>query len=1627
MWIQLLLWVISFVLTDYFRERLPSQTPSGIGDFNIPTATEGRVVPIITGGTVRVEAPNCIFYSDFVAVDRTVTTGIIFKKEEVIGFRYELALQYALFKGESAGITGIWIGDDKVFDHVVDAAGIPQEFVDVDRDDLFGGTDSGGGFQGRVRLHKGTETQAVSAFLASRLDPLPAYRGLSYVMITNIASQEVNGFQIVDVLAETKGATIGESNQLRYIRVEVQTFDDLAGTAGSPGLGNTLGLAGDTHFIGPDINPMIAAWDKWANTRWGEGFGLGDINIASFRAAAQVCFDEGIGWTNLIDEVTTTGAIQDSIEQHVDGYIGPDPLTGQIIVTLARPDYVLLSLPLVDESNLIELKAWDQGDWSNTKNRIRIRYTSRSKDWKETHAVETAAGNRIIQGRTVSEEIRFVGCHTDSVASIIARREKRGLSIPLQKGTIVIDRTGYTFKPGQVFRFTSAQAKVADLPVRVSKIGFGDMIRQSIEVSVVEDIFGNEPATVTETPPESDFVPPIQAVIPFVALDQAAAEPPFILQAFDEQPGTVRRIVTWAHRAPGNNATFYEVHRRTGNPPAGAFVFSEQILASFGIYGTLRNAELGPQAGQGTLSIQIDELTGESLDGIIATYDPRLDDARGIAVISPGQATEEWIIFTAIVDSGTGIQLDNVSRSAMDTAWKAHLLGAPVWFIWTGGMGLALETYALDTQIEVKLLPGNSEQVLAEGLAAPIAPIVRIDTGTDDRTTKPLLPVTLDINGTIFPATVDFETDVTPQSGPNYFGAQVIPAHRLATVPDVRLSVEGQNALGAPLIAADLTDQVLDTSYWLHNLDEFPAAARVDAVDSTLNAAVVNPNDELQIEKADLVAGGVTGLQFNARLEIETRHSPVGGTALNISHEPLFFDFIAEGVFSLEPSQLIFGAQFNGQDTDAFAINEHAQPLLFEGNAQIDEASSQFGGSSLILDGTGDHVWLPSPAGFDWYDIEWTIDFRIRFDDIVSAQTIIGQWTTGPRRQWYLEWDGAAFQLRFSRSGSDGPFTNIALGAFAPNAGQWYALRIVQKKEPTSPRFSCYIDGTRTGTTFTAQSHSDAGTDWLIGARYDGAGVYALEFTGQIDELEVRPFAAIDPNDTSYTVEVRPGTGPAGAIDTVVANFEDVDTATDHRTDDSNRWNLTFGATSQIDTAQFQFGASSLRCDGVNSLTPASADGVWIPDTLFPTNPLKAWDLKKKDFTMEAFVRYVALPSSTTDGMAIITKYNRPSGNSVDWLFWVDGSDNLSMGYWDGGNIASPFRSVTFAVTLAINTWYHFAAVREGDRLSLYFDGNRIVTDAVLFTGNGPLVNNTSNPVGIGRLYDASVATRIRALNGFTDGVRVHVGSAIYSGATYTVPTTPPAPGDQGDRDLLLLHHFEGVDFFATDRSAETDDGQRSTRITFEGGSRYLDADPKFGVTHGDADLADGFSFTPSLFWWDLADGDFTIDIWYMTRELEATQVNGGVAFFNHWLEAGDERGWRLSFDNAADRLEFIWTTLGTTADERTAFVSSVVFDTLFPLNTYVHVAVERQGSTLSIYVDGVLQTLDGASASIGADVIYNPVDVAIRVAIEDEAGGDKTADAFWDEFRITKVAAYGASSFTPEVAAYPDPIPPNV
>ena len=1318
MWLQLFLWVASFILSDFFRARLPSQTPAGVGDFNIPTATEGRYVPIIPGGRIRIGAPNCVWYGDFAAIARTVETGVIFKRDEVVGFRYELALQYVLARGESFGITKVWIGEDLIFDDVATTV------VDIDRDDLFGGADGGGGFVGRLRLFTGSGTQAKSAYLDSRLDPLSAYRGYSYIMITS--------------LDETRGADIGESNNLRFIRVELQTFSTLAQT----GLGNRLALAGDTHIIGEDANPIAVLYEIYLNEEWGRNFPPSDIDLGNFQAVAAVVFAEGIGYSELIDGVTTTGALVDVIEQHVDGYVGPNPITGLIEITLARFDYVLANEFQADASTVKEVSKWDKGDWTQTFNQTRCKYSDRSKSYKDTYALAQSSGNRIITGRLKSKDIEYPGVHAADVANKIVARDQRGLAQPIASGTIMLDRSAYLLRPGSVLSFTDSEVGETDLAVRCSKVTIGGPLKNQIAVEVVQDVFDTEVVGVADPPP-SDFEPPIQAVVPLAVADQRALECPWILQQRDSNPNTVPRAFTIARE--GGNANAYQVIFRTRTPPApfaGAYFDSEVIQSGFMLVGELRNAETGWQAGNGTGFMQIDGIAGASLDVLIGAHDPNAsaESVDGIAVIEPGTVNEEWVATSSIISDLAGIRLVNIWRGCADTGMKAHSAGARIWFIFTGGAGLPLEAFTAGDGVDLKYLPSSPSDAVLEPAATSLAELLLDNGALGSRFFRPLLPIDFDAinDGGKFGTTINAD---------NGAAVSFTTKTRLYNVLRWLDSVQGLNTIGQPFLVVPSGD--IKNSYWLYNLDVTPSPTRGDAILTIIDQQTVQSNQLARFQRLDLINEAGIVANFNARIEIEVSHDPgeLSLPAPAISRELFFWDFAITGTWDATPggsvyADIYFHSHWDGADAAVVATDEsdNVHTITFNGNAQLDTAQSVFGGAALLLDGTGDFCTIPDGAGISLGNLSWTIETRVRFngDPGVANMAIVSQWTeTGNQRAWKIALENNALVLSYS---IDGTAVATVSEAWNPNGDQWYTLAVVRD----GANIRLFIDGFQlgtdtdigAGTTF----HNSTGLVWF--GAFDGAANDYLN--GWLDETRIHPNRAR--YDANYTVPLFEFFFHRVAL---LLGFEELDGAQTNTSEDRAAQTVSFFNDAAVTRGFAVAGVAALALDGVG-------DFVTVPDNA-------RFDLGDEDFTIELFARQVQTPTAGRQGF--VTQY-RASTNQRAWALSVSnptGFQNVQFIYSADG-IAETVVEVLWAGHNGIFT-FHIAVVRKGADLKIYVDGFQLGATHNI----GATVLHSSNvPVSIGAVETIPTDP----LDGFIDEVRVTQGLALYDG-NFTVPTVP--------------------------------------------------------------------------------------------------------------------------------------------------------------------------------------------------------------------------------------------------------------
>jgi len=420
----------------------------------------------------------------------------------------------------------------------------------------------------------------------------------------------------------------------------------------------------------------------------------------------------------------------------------------------------------------------------------------------------------------------------------------------------------------------------------------------------------------------------------------------------------------------------------------------------------------------------------------------------------------------------------------------------------------------------------------------------------------------------------------------------------------------------------------------------------------------------------------------------------------------------------------------------------------------------------------------------------------------------------------------------------------------------------------------------------------------------------------------------------------------------LLADFDGADAATSYTSIDDAARVATFNNNAQLDDAQKKFGTTSLLLDGTN-------DYITFPDA-------DELSLGANDFTIECWFRTTTLASD----QVLIAKWIAGT-NQREWALGLFpfSATGLTLYYSTSGSSVSSINASPDWDPV-INTWYHVAAVREGDVVRFYIDGEYLSESAfavTLFAGSAALEIGSSD-VGTNNEFF-----------GHIDDVRVTKGIARYTGG-FPVPTSPLTNNPAAD----LLCNFDGADA-ATSYTSE-DDAARVA--TFVGNAQLDTAQKKFGTASLLLDGAGDYINFPSSPDFDFSTADLTVEFWM--RPADTTVGN----IFS-W---GSGTQGAIYFDGVGTNLHF---QTGNTDRINGGTISA---------STWYHVALVRFGTVFTLYLDGV--SLGTYDASVTFD--QATIEIGRRV------GSANTYNGHIEDVRVINGTAIYTADFTPPTEAYP-------
>lgn len=661
-----LVWAAFFVVGELIRPKpeLENARPLGLGDFNFPTATEGRAVPIVWG-RVMIKGPNCTWYGNLrnVPITKNVKTGLFSSEDIITGFRYYLGLQLAICRGPVDQLHVIRINDK----HASNGR-IGDGTVVISAGNIFGGEEHGsGGISGTGSFYTGSKTQAVNSYLSSKTGGAIAYRGTCYYVF--------------------EGGYMGTAPSVPPWHFEVSRIPD--------GLGMASYDPGSETVNTWDCNPMNVIYEIMTDTDWGLHIPIADIDLASFRAAGSVLADEDNGFSMVLDSERQASDLIEEVTRQIDGALYFDREAGLWKMQLARDDYTPSTLDVFDEDNIIELIDYGRTTWQETTNQVRVSYLDRDDSYKQTYAMAQDMANVILQGGSVSVEVSFPGVKNAALANQLAWRELRTLAYPLAKVNFKVNRTAFDLTPGEVFKLSWIRLGISEIVFRVARIDYGNIEDGTITIYAIQDIFAAGTGVFAD-PPGTGWTQPADAAVAPDTDETLTFEAPGQMVAADPDNPTLNPRIWMGARDPGGGTINFKSYSQFAVNPASLTTnevdfIEDQVVNSFLMIGTVETAidQYGSSAVRPATdyTIRINDDDPDALADLAVTGNASLVES----MINIIRINDEFIGFETMADAGGNVyQLTSIYRGLFNSAPQAHAVDDEVWFIGQSGGGLTL-------------------------------------------------------------------------------------------------------------------------------------------------------------------------------------------------------------------------------------------------------------------------------------------------------------------------------------------------------------------------------------------------------------------------------------------------------------------------------------------------------------------------------------------------------------------------------------------------------------------------------------------------------------------------------------------------------------------------------------------------------------------------------------------------------------------------------------------------------------------------------------------------------------------------------------------------------------------------
>ena len=634
------------------------------------------------------------------------------------------------------------------------------------------------------------------------------------------------------------------------------------------------------------------------------------------------------------------------------------------------------------------------------------------------------------------------------------------------------------------------------------------------------------------------------------------------------------------------------------------------------------------------------------------------------------------------------------------------------------------------------------------------------------------------------------------------------------------------------------------------------------------------------------------------------------------------------------------------------------------GSAQTTRIQSKFGSGSLHFTGSTDYIRMPITQNFNFGTGNFTIEFWIYQTANATTQHIFQLADGGVYAGISIDFSSST-TLSFNMSSNGSTWDIVSGGTIgAISLNTWNHIAVARNGNA----IRSYLNGVQTSlTTSTASLTFNSSAFVCV-----GGDSYTGSFAGYIDDLRVTKGVA------RYLGGFAVPTSPAGNNSISDQYFNQVSLLLHADGLSGVTKNNAF-----LDSSSNAITISSTSTPTQGTFTPFASN--WSTNFNGSTDYISvtynsALSLISGNWTIEC---WIYLTSTSNTSANIFNKDGIANSSYSQYGLQLNGSGKLLATIGNGTSLTPTVTSYTGTTTLNTNQWYHVALVMNGSTGTLYLNGNVEATGTQTIT-----MQEGSKPLLIGYQTGQSA---VNYFPGHISNFRIVKGTAVYTSSF--IPQTSPLTAISGTSLLTLqdnrIKDNSGNNLTITASGSPAAYSRSPFAVstystTTNSGSMYLNGSSGLTLPYNISALA-------------LGSNNFTCECW-----LYPTALNSQMLIFS------GQSDW-----NTAAGTSFVFNvTNGTYASG--VYIGSTGHTAASPtvsLNTWTHVAWVRNGTTFSMYKNGVLfSSATGVTGSVNAGTANNLPFVGYY-------NGSNYFTGYISNLRLVNGTALYTGAFTPPTA----------